>query len=176
MEEIKKFVAKNKKYIYVFLVVLCGIIMCFPLFNEKLDVFKDDGIQHVIRIEETKKAIKNGVSTKVFYDLYNGFGYSWDIFYGNFTSIIPSIISIIANVDSVNAFKIFIGIVIILSGLSMYFSTLILFDNKEISLVSAVLYMFAPYHVNDLYVRYAIRRKRSFCFYPTCFFGNRTYY
>lgn len=170
MGKISRFLIKNKGYIYIIGIVICAIFLSIPLFNNKLDVLRDDGAQHVIRIEETAKAIKNMTSPKVYYDLYNGFGYSWDIFYGNFTSFIPSIFCAFLGISAINTFKIFLGILILLSGISMYIATYKMFNNKEISFMAAIMYMCAPYHLNDIYIRYAVRRNCCFCIYSTCIF------
>lgn len=171
MEAISRFLIKNKKYIYIFIILLCGIVLSIPLFNKNIDVFRDDGIQHVIRIDQTAKALRSGESFKVYYDLYNSFGYSWDIFYGNFTSVVPAFFCLIFGFSAISSFKIFLGLLILLSGFTMYIAMIKMFDNREIGLVSAILYMCAPYHLNDIYIRFAIGETAAFVFIPLVFAG-----
>ena len=79
---------KLKKYKYIFIILLVSIIASIPLFRKDLDVYYDDGIQHIARAYATYLAITNGEHTEVLSSLTNGFGYSWDFFYGNFSTIL----------------------------------------------------------------------------------------
>lgn len=167
----KNFIKRNKKHIiYIGLIIIIGLILSIPLLNEKLNVLRDDGVQHIIRIKETAECIKNLESTKIYNNLCNGFGYSWDIFYGNFTSFIPATIYLIVG-SEITAFKIFLSLLLILSGISMYISTYKMFKKHEISIIASVIYMCAPYHLNDLYMRYSVGEFASFIFIPLVFAG-----
>lgn len=167
----KNFIVANRKHIiYIFLIFVVGSIISIPLLNNKLNVLKDDGIQHIIRINEITECLKNFESTKISNNLCNGFGYSWDIFYGNFTSIIPGIINIFVG-SGINTFKLFLYILLILSGISMYISTYKMFNKQELSIIASVIYMCAPYHLNDMYIRYAVAEFASFIFIPLVFSG-----
>ena len=79
---------KKKKYRYIFIILVVAIIASIPLFRKDLDVYYDDGIQHIARAYATYLSIINGEHTKVLSSLTNGFGYSWDLFYGNFSTIL----------------------------------------------------------------------------------------
>ena len=167
----KKFCIENKKHIiYILVILIVGTIISLPLLDDKLNVLRDDGIQHVLRIKETAECITNFESTKISNNLCNSFGYSWDIFYGNFTSIIPAFIYLIVG-SGINTFKIFLYILLILSGISMYVSTYKMFRKHEISAISSIIYMCAPYHLNDMYIRYAVAEFASFIFIPLIFSG-----
>ena len=78
---------KLKKYKYILIILLVAIIASIPLFRKDLDVYYDDGIQHIARAYATYLSIINGEHTEVLSSLTNGFGYSWDFFYGNFSTI-----------------------------------------------------------------------------------------
>lgn len=167
----KNFIVANRKHIiYIFLIFVVGSIISIPLLNNKLNVLKDDGIQHIIRINEITECLKNLESTKISNNLCNGFGYSWDIFYGNFTSIIPGIVNMFVG-SGINTFKLFLYILLILSGISMYISTYKMFNKHELSIIASVIYMCAPYHLNDMYIRYAVAEFASFIFIPLVFSG-----
>lgn len=79
---------KLKKYKYILIILLVAIIASIPLFRKDLDVYYDDGIQHIARAYATYLSIINGEHTEVLSSLANGFGYSWDFFYGNFSTIL----------------------------------------------------------------------------------------
>ena len=79
---------KLKKYRYILIILIVSIIVSGPLFRKDLDVYYDDGIQHIARAYATYLSIINGEHTEVLSSLTNGFGYSWDFFYGNFSTIL----------------------------------------------------------------------------------------
>lgn len=79
---------KLKKYKYIFIILVVAIITSIPLFRKDLDVYYDDGIQHIARAYATYLSIINCEHTEVLSSLANGFGYSWDFFYGNFSTIL----------------------------------------------------------------------------------------
>ena len=79
---------KLKKYKYIFIILVVAIIASIPLFRKDLDVYYDDGIQHIARAYATYLSIIDGEHTEVLSSLTNGFGYSWDLFYGNFSTIL----------------------------------------------------------------------------------------
>ena len=79
---------KLKKYKYIFIILVVSIIASIPLFRKDLDVYYDDGIQHIARAYATYLSIINGEHTEVLSSLANGFGYSWDLFYGNLSTVL----------------------------------------------------------------------------------------
>ena len=79
---------KIKKYKYIFIILVVASIESIPLFSKDLDVYYADGIQHIARAYATYLSIINGEHTEVLSSLANGFGYSWDLFYGNFSTIL----------------------------------------------------------------------------------------
>lgn len=78
---------KLKKYTYVFIILIVASILSVPLFIEDIYIYYDDGIQHIARAYATYLSNMNGEHTEVLSSLTNGFGYSWDLFYGNFSTI-----------------------------------------------------------------------------------------
>lgn len=47
--KVKEKILKNKKIIDYIIIVIVACILCIPLINSKLDVYADDGIQHIAR-------------------------------------------------------------------------------------------------------------------------------
>ena len=162
---------KNKKIILdILIIVFIAVFISLPLLSKNIDILRDDGIQHIIRARETGEAIKNFESSKILVNLCNNFGYSWDLFYGNFTSFMAGIIYIIINSEII-AFKITLFLLLLLSGISMYVSMKSIFKNNAMSLIASIIYMTAPYHLNDMYLRYAVGEFAAFIFIPLVFAG-----
>ena len=78
---------KLKNMTYILIIVLVTLILCIPLLWKDLNVYYDDGIQHIARAYSTALSIKNHENTTVLSNLANEFGYSWDLFYGPLSSI-----------------------------------------------------------------------------------------
>ena len=78
---------KLKKYQYILIILIVSIIVSGPLLMKDLNVYYDDGIQHIARAYATYLSMIQGEHTEVLSSLTNGFGYSWNLFYGNFSTI-----------------------------------------------------------------------------------------
>lgn len=78
---------KLKNITYILIILIVSLILCIPLLWKDLNVYYDDGIQHIARAYSTALSIKNHENTTVLSNLANEFGYSWDLFYGPLSSI-----------------------------------------------------------------------------------------
>ena len=79
-DKIKKILSK-RNIIDIVLIIIIVSIVCIPLLNNKLNVYSDDGIQHISRAYGTSQSIKNG-NFNIISSFTNNFGYSWNLFYG----------------------------------------------------------------------------------------------
>lgn len=158
----------NKEYLYILLI---SIIVCIPLMNKNINIYKDDGIQHVCRLIGTYQTIKSGeMLPMIMASFCNNFGYSWNIFYSPLTAYAPLIFKIF-NFTFTNCLKIFMFAVTLLSGIAMYTFMMNVTKNKNVSLLSSILYVLAPYRITDMYIRIAVAELASFVFIPIIFDG-----
>lgn len=158
----------NKEYLYILLI---SIIVCIPLMNKNINIYRDDGIQHVCRLIGTYQTIKSGeMLPMIMSNLCNNFGYSWNIFYSPLTAYAPLIFKIF-NFTFTNCLKIFMFAVTLLSGITMYTFMMNVTKNKNVSLLSSILYVLAPYRITDMYIRIAVAELASFVFIPIIFDG-----
>lgn len=158
----------NKEYLCILLI---SIIVCIPLMNKNINIYRDDGIQHVCRLIGTYQTIKSGeMLPMIMSNLCNNFGYSWNIFYSPLTAYAPLIFKIF-NFTFTNCLKIFMFSVTLLSGIAMYTFMMNVTQNKNVSLLSSILYVLAPYRITDMYIRIAVAELASFVFIPIIFDG-----
>lgn len=163
------FKSENCKCVLVLLVV--ALIMCIPMLKSNLDVYYDDGIQHIARAFGTFEAMKKGISLgDIIPNFSNNFGYSWNLFYGAFTTIGIIIFKMLTG-SYIVGYKIFAFVCLFLSGIFMYKFAKDVSDNMNVGVLAGALYMMAPYHLTDLYVRNAIAEFASFMFIPLVFLG-----
>ena len=169
-EKIKKII-KEKNVIHVLVLILVSVIVSLPLLSSKLNVYVDDGIQHIARSYGTYEAMKNGVFFgNIIPKFSNGFGYSWNLFYGAFTTIGIMIFRIISG-SYIIGYKMFVYACLLFSGIFMYKFVSNMSQNKNVGLLAGAMYILAPYHLTDLYVRNAIAEFASFMFIPLIFLG-----
>lgn len=161
---------KIKKIIYYILIVVVAIFISIPLLNKHLDVYFDDGIQHIARAYSVSLSLEKGESTIVLSNLINGYGYSWDLFYGALSTWGILLFNFFVK-NYVVAYKLLLFTGSILSGITMYIFVKRITENKNTACLASVLYMTMPYHLNDMYIRNALGEFLSFVFIPLVFLG-----
>lgn len=165
-------IRKNRALIDKLILIFIASIICIPLLKSKLNVYQDDGIQHIARAYGTLLSIKeNGIFPNVISSFGNNFGYSWNLFYGPISSYGIILIRILLGRSYIVSYKIFVWTCMILSGITMYKCVYKVIDNRNVALLSSAIYMTFPYHLTDLYIRNALAEYVSFIFIPLVFLG-----
>ena len=162
---------KYRNLIDILIIILVACFLGIPLFNSSLNVYLDDGIQHIARAYGTSISLKeNFLFPNIISSFTNGFGYSWNLFYGPISSYCIIILNIIFS-NFIIAYKALLLLSIMLSGYFMYkFVTCFSGDNNAGNL-AGILYMSFPYHLTDIYTRNALGECLSFVFIPLVFLG-----
>lgn len=161
---------KNKIIDYIIILVF-SLIVSIPLGSKDLNVYTDDGIQHIARLMGTYQTIAEEEFPPVIMSNFcNGFGYSWNIFYSPLTAYIPMIFCIFTNSFEL-ILKLFILLCSFLTGIAMYEFTKKVTKNRYAGLLASAIYIFAPYRLTDMYMRVAIAELASFIFLPILFHG-----
>lgn len=163
MERIKKITANIWP---LFLYLALSIFAVIPFFNKGFFQIHDD--VQVARIFEMAKSLSQGIfPVRWVADL--GYGVGYPIF--NFYSVLPYYIGgfiVSLGIDSLLSTKAVFVFGIILSGVSMYFLAKNYFG-KIAGLVSAVVYLYFPYHAVNVYVRGDLAEVFAYIFLPTAF-------
>lgn len=170
-ENIKLLIKNNIQYL---LILLASIIICIPLLAKGINIYRDDGIQHVCRLIGTYESL-NGTETLplIMSNFCNNFGYSWNIFYSPLTAFGPLIFKIF-NISFVGCLKLFMFAITLLSGIAMYQFVFKVTKNRNVSIIASIIYIFAPYRITDMYIRIAIAELATFVFLPIVFNGLYT--
>ncbi len=149
-------------------VFILSVFSILPLFNSGFFPMHDD--TQVARVFEMGKALKDGIfPVRWVADL--GYGYGYPIF--NFYSPLPYYIGglfTLIGFDVLIATKIMIGLGIVLSGIFMYLLARE-FWGAWGGIVSALFYVYAPYHALDIYVRGAVGEIYAYSFLPLTALG-----
>ena len=138
--------------------------MCIPLFQQGIHT-GDDGEFHISRTIGTIEQITNGKNPFIIDRFSLGFGFPWNLFYPPVSTIINVVFAFLTN-NVVTAMKIFIFLTFVLSGIAMYQLVKTISNNKFAAMLSAVLYMCAPYRMLNAYTRLAVGEIAGFIFIP----------
>lgn len=162
---------REKEIINYILIIIASIIISIPLANKSLNIYRDDGIQHICRIIGTEQTLADKqFLPMIMSNLCNNFGYSWNIFYSPLTAYM-SVVFRIFNFSYVNCLKLCMFVIVLLSGLTMYKLTLRITKNKKLATLASIIYILAPYRITDMYIRTALAELASFIFIPIVFEG-----
>lgn len=162
---------KEKELINYILIIIASIIISIPLANKNLNIYRDDGIQHICRIIGTEQTLADKqFLPMIMSNLCNNFGYSWNIFYSPLTAYM-SVMFRIFNFSYVNCLKLCMFVIVLLSGLTMYKLTFRITKNKKLATLASIIYILAPYRITDMYIRTALAELASFIFIPIVFEG-----
>lgn len=162
---------KEKEIINYILIIIASIIISIPLANKNLNIYRDDGIQHICRIIGTEQTLADKqFLPMIMSNLCNNFGYSWNIFYSPLTAYM-SVVFRIFNFSYVNCLKLCIFVIVSLSGITMYKFALRITKNKKLATLASIIYILAPYRITDMYIRTALAELASFIFIPIVFEG-----
>ena len=161
----------KKKLIDYAIILIFAIVISIPMLSQDFNIYVDDGIQHIARLMGTMQSIEEGqVMPVIMSNFCNGFGYSWNLFYSPITAYIPLIFRIFTSSFEL-MLKLFIVLVGFLSGISMYEFVNKISKNRYAGLLSAIIYICAPYRLTDMYMRMAVSELTSFIFLPIVFHG-----
>ena len=155
---------KKQKIIFYILIVITSIIMCIPLFRNGFNT-GDDGDFHISRAFGTIEQIKNGNSPFVISRFSNNLGFGWNLFYPPISTCITIIFTFLTN-NAVIGMKLFLIFTFIASGISMFKLVNTLTENNNISIISSILYLTAPYRMLNAYNRVAVGEILGFVFIP----------
>jgi hypothetical protein len=124
----------------------------------------------VARVHQMHQSLTDGMfPVRWVADLGYGYGYPIFNFYAPLAYYVGAVF-IFAGFDALNATKIMIALGTLLSGVFMYFLARE-FWGRAGGIVSALLYVYAPYHALNIYVRGAIGELWGYAFVPLGFYS-----
>lgn len=159
---------KIKKYFPILIVLILAFWSITPLFESGFFPIHDD--TQVVRVEQMHKSLEDGLfPVRWVADLGYGFGYPIFNFYAPLAYYVGALFMFLG-FDALIATKIMIGIGTLLAGVSMYLLARA-FWGRVGGILSAILYVYAPYHALNIYVRGAIAELWAYAFIPLVFLG-----
>ena len=157
-------IAAWKKALWI---VLLAALVCLPLAAPGLEGrFGQDLGFHLMRIEGIAEGLENGVFPVKMQSLWmEGYGYPVSVYYGDFLLYLPALLRL-CGVPVVAAYKIFVALVNLGTGLLALYSFRKIFGDDRVALVCAAAYLTAGYRLLNLYVRAAAGEYCAMMFLP----------
>lgn len=157
----------KKEYIVITILV---IISLFPLYFPGF-LYTHDGIIHLYRTAGVYENITNlDFFNRISYNMINGYGYGWEIFYPPLSASIPAIFMCLG-FSLFTAEKLFLILFSILAGIFSYKLFNEIFKNNFVSLICSILYVLAPYKIQQIIIRGAMGEVALFTFLPLVLLG-----
>ncbi|TEU16636.1 MAG: hypothetical protein E3J21_10150 [Anaerolineales bacterium] len=155
---------------YLLLTLLLTVFALGPLLQPGYLWGAHDARHNVYFLFEFDRSIQDGIwYPRWAPDFTFGYGYPFFNIYGPLASYVGEVFHLIG-FDFVSSVKIVFGLSIVFSGLAMYLFARRLMGPKA-GLVAALVYVYVPYHVFDLYVRAALAESVTYVFVPLVLWG-----
>lgn len=152
--------------IILIIIMLFGFYTVKDLFSPGFFPMHDD--TQPARVQQMVKSLSDGlIPVRWVADLGYGYGYPIFNFYAPFAYYFGSIF-FLTGLELLTSTKIMMGFGMVFSGISMYFLAKELWG-KLGGLISSLLYLYAPYHALNLYVRGDVAEMYAYSFLPLVF-------
>jgi len=149
---------------HILLVAVLAAFSTYPLFQPYFFA-SSDGLFHLYRLMEYDVILRQGVLyPRWAYDFYLGLGMPLFNFYAPLTYYLAEIPRLLG-LGYIDSLKVFSALLMMASGLGAYLYARTLLSSAS-SLLVAVMYMYVPYHIVNLYYRGDLAEYASYVWYP----------
>lgn len=163
-------IKENRKLVDCVFLLVVALMVSITMFQAKNDLYFDDGSQHLMRAYYSAQSILQNGEETVIPVFTNGFGYSWNLFYGPLSSDLIMALGVIFGNFNLG-FKLATFLIFALAGIFMYKFVYELTENRNTALLAATIYITSPYFFTDIYIRHAMGECMAFVFLPMVFLG-----
>ena len=129
-----------------------------------------DGEWAVVRLSDMFRSLRDH-QFPVRYSGYLNFGYGYPLF--NFVYPFPYYLGMVFHVFKlgfIDTIKLLFASSVVISALGMYFASREIWKNTAAGIISALLYVYLPYRIVDLYARGSIGESLAFMLFPIILF------
>ena len=161
----------NKEQLSAAVVIgLTVFLSSLPLFSYYLYNGHDLSV-HLARIEGLKEGLLAGqFPVRMQHFFLDGYGYPFSIFYGDIFLYFPAMLRMIGFTVQ-DTYKIYLFMVNLGTCLTAYFAGKAIFKDRVSGMVTAFLYMMAPYRLSCMYLRAAVGEVTAMAFFPLVIYG-----
>lgn len=154
--------------VMVLMLLVSGICM-LPCFERGLP-FGDDQQVHMLRVESLLKALKSGQGypVYVYQNMLEGYGYGMGMFYPDLF-LLPAVFFRLLGAPPEIAMKLYIYVLFLCTCVTSYYAGKTLGGRKITGAVTMILYTMGHYHLEDVYIRFALGEVTAMIFIPLVF-------
>lgn len=150
----------------VWLLVAVTVLVCLPAFANGGGAQGDDWRFHLSRIECIAQGLRDGqFPVRVYSQAKDGYGYAPSLFYGELFLYFPAVLRLLG-MSVQGAYRAYLVAVQSLTAGIAFFSFRQMFRHNKTAVLGSILYMLAPYHLYNLYVRTAVGEYTAMAFLP----------
>lgn len=158
-----------KFFFLIFFTILISFWTIRPIFQSGFFPVHDNA--QISRVYEMARALGDGMfPVRWSEDFGYGYGYPIFNFYAPLSYYIGAYLQFITHTDPLEATKLMVAFGILLAGVTMFLLAREFWGDSG-ALVSSILYMYAPYHAVDLYVRGDVAEFWAYAFIPLVFYS-----
>lgn len=159
----------NRKSFNYLIIIIFGLVLGIPLFSKNLNIYWGNGFFELAKGFEFTKNISINEG-KILTSFFNYIGTGNTILESPLSTLLIFIGNYILD-SYILTYKVIVFCSILLSGLYMHKFSDKVTQNKDIALLSSLLYMCAPLHLGQIYVSNSLDNILIFIFIPMTFFG-----
>ena len=157
---------KHPKCVFLGASILFALLFCIPYLGKDLLPIEHDTFFHVARIQAMADAIGHKDFLPAVFPLQNnGYGYASPLFYNN-QFLIPSALLVRLGMPVANSYKLLILVETVLACYAMMVLVYRISQKQSAAILAGCAYVFANYHVTDVYVRGALGEVQALIFLP----------
>lgn len=151
------------------LLLTAGMLMTGPLWGGDL-FYSHENLLLPLRVSQVHRSVMEGIGfVRWFPDYALGFGVPQLVFFPPLTLYLTELFHLLG-LSLYQAIKVVFGLGIITAALGMYLLVRSIYDRLS-GILSAVVYIYAPYHILNLYVRGDLHEFLALSFMPFILFG-----
>ncbi|MEE8806835.1 MAG: hypothetical protein SOI44_00270 [Lactimicrobium sp.] len=146
--------------------VIFALLFCIPYLGKDLLPIEHDTFFHVARIQALSDAIGHKDFLPAIFPLQNnGYGYASPLFY-NDLFLLPGALLVRLGMPVANSYKLLILLETMLASYAMMVLVYRISKKQSAAILAGCAYVFANYHVTDVYVRGALGEVQALIFLP----------
>lgn len=161
-----------QRYWHYIVVIFFGLIVTARVWGGITGfMIGDDANFHALRLQSAAHAWQDGqIVPQVDPTVLNGYGYSYNIFYGPLITYITALLRLIIPNWAI-VINLSLVLMMVLSGVMMCYAIHKISRKPVLAALAGIIYITAPYHVLDLTVRVAVGELMAFVVAPLLILG-----
>jgi hypothetical protein len=160
-----------EKWLWIGAMLALSLLICLPLLKSDIYFESHEQMRAPMRTLGIHQGLEGGqMPPQVFPNLLGGLGYGWHLFYPPLSYWFIEFFYGIG-LPLLGAVKVSDVLALFLSGVTMFLFVRRLFSNDRVAGIAGLLYLSAPYHLIDFYIRNAHAETFAFIWVPVMFLG-----